>query len=111
MVTLLSQVLLRYGAVGDDISKLLDKHQGATRKRKGKGKGGEALPLLHSAVAGGHTQIVDKLLERAAERGDVSAAASAVDKNSRTPLHWAAEGGHVALLELLLRRGAPIETR
>jgi len=110
MLTLLSQELLRYGAVGDDISKLLDKRQGATRKRKGKGKGGQALPLLHSAVAGGHTQIVDKLLERAAERGDV-AAASAVDKNSRTPLHWAAEGGHVALLELLLRRGAPIETR
>lgn len=54
---------------------------------------------LHSAVAGGHTQVVRRLLAAGADSG-------ARQQQGFTPLMGAAAGGHREILELLLAAGA-----
>jgi len=63
----------------------------------------EGRSLLHDAAAGGHTAIIETLLDRK------------LDVNQRgsgwTPLHYAADRGHLAAIELLLARGADLQAR
>lgn len=59
---------------------------------------------LHSAVSGGHLDIVDFLI---AAEADVNA----VDSQKRTPLHLACYDGHREIVEKLISNGANLEAR
>lgn len=61
-------------------------------------------PLLVRAAVDGHAALVEKLLERGAER-------DACDRDGKTALHWAAMRGRTEVVELLLDRGAPVDLR
>ena len=56
---------------------------------------------LHFAAGGGHTAIVEALIDKGA---NVNAAA----KNKTRPLHWAASKGHKRVVEVLINRGADL---
>ncbi|KAG9134588.1 hypothetical protein Leryth_000919, partial [Lithospermum erythrorhizon] len=64
-----------------------------------------ALPL-HDACAGGFTEIVQLILNRAGEPQYVSRLLEAVDVEGDTPLHHAARGEHAVVIQLLLNAGA-----
>ena len=53
---------------------------------------------LHYASANGHVAIVDKLLERGAEK-------DAANESGNTALHWAAQNGHTEVVLRLLNAG------
>ena len=59
---------------------------------------------LHTALHGGHADIVLLLLEHSAD-------ADAKDDERRTPLHLASEGGHVEVARVLLKHGADMKAR
>jgi len=63
-----------------------------------------ALPPLHKAAYGGHSQTVAGLIDQGA---DVNAAGP----NGRTPLHYAAMGAHLGLIRALLAAGADLACR
>jgi ankyrin repeat protein len=56
---------------------------------------------LHIAAYNGHKEIVEMLIEKAADAG-------AVDKYLGTPLHYAAKGGHMEIAEMLIEKGANV---
>ncbi|CAD7700161.1 unnamed protein product [Ostreobium quekettii] len=57
---------------------------------------------LHRAAQGGHTAVVELIL-------DAGASVDAVDQSGCTPLHWAVQYGHTATAELLLSRDASVD--
>lgn len=62
-------------------------------------KNGQWVMPLHSAVAGGHTEIARTLLEHGAD-------VNARQADDFTPLHGAAQNGQMEMVELLLAYGA-----
>ncbi len=60
--------------------------------------------LLLEAVTGGHTKIVQLLLERNVDINERK------DDSDKTALHMVASGGHAAITRLLLKAGADIHT-
>jgi ankyrin repeat protein len=61
-------------------------------------------PAMYHAVIGGHTAMVEFLLDRGFE-------VDALDENQKSLLHRAVEAGHKDIVELLLNRGADIHHR
>ncbi|BAT95803.1 hypothetical protein VIGAN_08261000 [Vigna angularis var. angularis] len=64
-----------------------------------------AIPL-HDACAGGFTEIVQLLLNRANNAEHIKRMLESVDSEGDTPLHHAARGEHVDVIRLLLSNGA-----
>src|SRR6185369_12405319 len=60
---------------------------------------------LHVAADGGHTGVVDLLVERGADVGCRN------DEKRATPLHWAARRGHEKTVRHLVELGAEIGAR
>ncbi|KAG4976997.1 hypothetical protein JHK86_036471 [Glycine max] len=64
-----------------------------------------AIPL-HDACAGGFTEIVQLLLNRANDAEHIKRMLESVDSEGDTPLHHAARGEHIDVIRLLLSNGA-----
>ena len=58
---------------------------------------------LHAAAAGGHWDVVYRLLHKGANT-------AVIDGRGRTPLHEAAKGGHDGMVRLLIKNNASINT-
>ena len=60
--------------------------------------------LLLQAVAGGHKEIAELLIDNNAD-------VSAKDQSRTTPLHYVVAGGHKKAAELLIGKGADVNTK
>ncbi len=67
-------------------------------------KNGQKVQPLHSAVAGQHFELAQRLLEHGAN-------VNAVQEGGFTPLHGAADNGQIEMIELLLKQGADLTAR
>ena len=64
----------------------------------------KGLTLLHAAAAGGHTDVIQYLIDKGFE------VTATTEEYDLTPLHYAALGNHQEAVEILMAKGTPLDS-